>query len=605
MKKSILTLVLATVFPFLLKGQVEKDVTSKIESVVIYKTGAQIEREANIELQQGQMIIKLTNLSPHIKKESIRVEGDGSFIIQNVQHQNDYLNELKRSEETIALREKVAELKEKIEYEQTLINILNDKLDFLRTNKVISGKQETIDPEVYKSLNSIYGNNLETLTLGKLKKERLIKEYNEEVNKLNRQLNSINIKGDLPTGTIIISIDAKQSKKSTLKFNYLIDKANWYPAYDIRFTGINNPLTITYKANISQNTGIDWKNVRIILSTSKTNVSAQIPNLSPNYLEFYYPRYDVTNALQGKVAGVQIAEESTMADLDETIRIRGISSFNSNNAPLYIVDGVPHSDISHLNKNDVKSINVLKGVSATSLYGSRASNGAVVISTKFEDSSVEEVNTSVPLTIVSKREISAEYAVETPQTILSNSKTNTIIYKETKVNSTFEYQAIPLMAEYVYLIGKINNWSETDLLDGVANVYLDNSYVGKSEINTQQFSDTLDISFGVDNNISIKREKLSDFSSSQLIGVNKRVTLAYKISIRNNKPYPVTAKVFDQIPISTTKEIQVETIDISEGKLNNDTGEIEWEFPLNANETKDLIVKYSVKYPKNKNVIVE
>ncbi len=124
-------------------------------------------------------------------------------------------------------------------------------------------------------------------------------------------------------------------------------------------------------------------------------------------------------------------------------------------------------------------------------------------------------------------------------------------------------------------------------------------------INTRQFKDTLEISFGVDNNISVKREKLTDFSESQLIGVNRKVTVAYKLTLRNNKAYPITAKVFDQIPVTTTKEIQVETIDISGGKLNVNTGKVEWDLELKSNEVKELIVKFSVKYPKDKNVIIE
>ena len=605
MKKLISTIGLLIVYSTLLLCQAEKEITSSIKSITLYTQGAQIENEASVSLQQGQMVLKFTKLSPYIKKESIRIEGDGSFTIQNVQHQNDFVNELEKNKETAAIRTKIEEFQDKIEYEQTLINILVDKLDFLKTNKEITGKEQAINPDVFNSLNSIYGNNIESLTLEKLKKERLLKEYNKEISKLNNQLNYLNNRTDLPSGTIIVSIDAKQTKSSKITFSYLVDNARWYPSYDIRFTSIDKPLTVTYKANISQNTGVDWTNVNIVLSTSKTNISAQIPTLSPFYLQFYYPKYDVTSALQGKVAGVQISESPNAIRADNMISIRGAASLNGNSKPLYVVDGVPHDDISYLNPDEIGSIEVLKDASATAIYGSRGSNGVVLVTTKSGDYDVEKENASLPLTITSKREISNEYSVETPQTIVSNDKTSTIIFKETKLNSTFEYQTIPLLTEHVFLIGKISDWYKTDLLDGEANIYLENSYVGKSFINTQQFNDTLDISFGVDNNISVKREKLSDFSESQLIGLNRKVTVAYKLIIRNNKAYSITAKVFDQIPVTTIKEIQVETIDISAGRLNANTGKLEWDLELKPNEVKDLIIKYSVKYPKDKNVIIE
>lgn len=605
MKKSILTFGLITVLPVFLVGQVEKEVTSTIKTITIYSQGAQIENEATVALQQGQMIIKLTKLSPYIKKESIRVEGDGSFTIQNVQHQNDYLNELEKGRETTSIVAGIEDFESKIEYEQTLINILVDKLDFLKTNKEVTGKEQAINPDVFNSLNSIYGNNIETLTLEKLKKERLIKEYNKEITRLKNQLNYLNSKVDLPSGTIVLSIDAKQTRNARIMFSYLVDNANWYPSYDIRFISYDKPLTITYKANINQNTGVDWTNVNIVLSTSKTNISAQIPSLSPFYLQFYYPKYDVSDELQGKVAGIQVAPNAGAPGANAQIRIRGISSIDSNNKPLYVVDGIPRDDISYLSPDEIGSIEILKDASATSLYGSRGSNGVVQITTKKGGYDEQEENPSIPLTVTSKREISNEYSVETPQTILSNNKISTIIFKEVKLNSTFEYQTVPLLEEHVFLVGKIVDWYKTDLLDGEANIYFENSFVGKSTINTRQFKDTLDISFGIDNNISVRREKLSDFSSSQLIGLNKKVTVAYKVTLRNNKTYPITARVYDQIPVTTTKEIQVETIDISGGKMNNDTGKVEWDLKLNPNEMKELIIKYSVKYPKDKNVIIE
>jgi TonB-dependent SusC/RagA subfamily outer membrane receptor len=605
MKKLILIIGLLTVYSTILLCQNEKEITSTIKKITIYTKGAQIENEATVQLQQGQMILKFTGLSPYMKKESIRIEGDGLFTIQNVQHQNDFVNELEKNKETASIRTKIEEFQNKIEYEQTLITILVDKLDFLKTNKEVTGKDQAINPDVFNSLNLIYGSNIESLTLEKLKKERLLKEYNKEINKLNNQLNYLNNRIDLPSGTIIVSLDAKQTKSSKIKFSYLVDNARWYPSYDIRFTSIDKPLTVTYKANISQNTGVDWTNVNIVLSTSKTNISAQIPTLSPFYLQFYYPRHDVSTALQGRVAGVQVSESSNAISANNMISIRGVSSLDGNNKPLYVVDGVPRDDISYLNPDEIGSIEVLKDASATAVYGSKGSNGVVLVTTKSGDYDVEEENASLPLTVTSRREISNEYSVETLQTIISNDKTNTIIFKETKLNSTFKYQTIPLLAEHVFLIGKINDWYKTDLLDGEANIYLENSYVGKSMINTQQFKDTLDISFGVDNNINVRREKLTDFSESQLIGVNRKVTMAYKLTLRNNKTYPVTAKVFDQIPVTTIKEIQVETLDITGGKQNVNTGMVEWDLELQPNEVKDLIIKYSVKYPKDKKVIIE
>jgi len=142
-----------------------------------------------------------------------------------------------------------------------MIKILNEKLEFLKANKSIAGKDQAINPEVFKSLNLIYGDNFEKYSLEVLKRKRLIKDYTKETEKLENQLSTLNSKSELPSGTITIMVDAKKAQNSTLKLAYLVDNANWYPSYDIRFVDINKPLTVSFKANISQNTGVDWKNI--------------------------------------------------------------------------------------------------------------------------------------------------------------------------------------------------------------------------------------------------------------------------------------------------------------------------------------------------------
>ena len=92
------------------------------------------------------------------------------------------------------------------------------------------------------------------------------------------------------------------------------------------------------------------------------------------------PTGNVTNQLQGRTSGVTVVGDGRPGSTSR-LRIRGFSSFE-NNDPLYIVDGVPTTDIGNLNPNDVESMSVLKDAGAASVYGSRASNGVIVVTTK-------------------------------------------------------------------------------------------------------------------------------------------------------------------------------------------------------------------------------
>jgi TonB-dependent SusC/RagA subfamily outer membrane receptor len=597
MQKLVGIIILLIVLKSQIISQTEKDIPSKITKVTVYTKGAQIESEAKFDLSQGKFLLSFKNLSPFINKESIRVDGDGKFTILNVQLRNDYLNELEKKKEVNELNVNIQNYQDKIEDEETWIKITNEKLDFLKSNKTVSGNDKSVEPESFKSLNTIYGDNIEKYTLDILKKQRIIKNYKKELNQLENQLNELNSNSKLPSGVITVMVDSKQTQTLTMKLIYHVDNASWYPSYDIRFSSINKPLNITYKANIKQDTGIDWKDVELKLSTAKTNISGQIPELSANYLEFYVPKY--SNEPKKPISGAINIEEFGSPGTSPNIRIRGLGTMNSND-PLYVVDGIISGSIDYLNPDNIENIEVLKDASSTAIYGSLGSNGVVLITTKKLSK-----KSKAPLTTTSKNETSVEFSIEGKQSINSDNKLNSLVFKESEINATYEYQSIPKLSKNVYLIAKISDWQKAYLSEGETNLYFENAFIGNSEINTQQFTDTLDISFGVDNNLIVDREKIKDFSETRFIGSNKKVTSAWKLSVRNNKGYPVKVKLFDQVPIPSTNEIQVETLDISGGIIDKETGKVEWNVDLKENESKQFVLKYLVKYPKDETVVVE
>lgn len=540
MNKLFLALLIIFVSPWMVRSQVEKSIPSTIDKVIVYTQGAQVESEVEFQVQKGQMKIKLPGLSSVLNEESIRIISDGSFTILNVQYGVDYLNVLDKDAESAKIIAKIKDLNLKIEEEETWLKIIKEKIDFLTANKQVSGKNEAISPENFKLMNQIYSTNYETLALDAMKRQRLIKTYRDEVDNLNAQLENVTYATGTPSGTITVLIDGKQAKTAKMRFTYFTWGASWTPTYDIRFMGFNKPLEITYFANIQQSTQIDWKNVELVLSTSPTQVSAQIPFLQPYYITFFQPQPTLFQTDKSK-AGTTID--------------RGFFS-----------GGIP------------------------------AEAG---------DANTYNFSITPQTTAVSQNETVKEYIVKNKQTILSSNTTTSVSYGEGTIDATYDYQSIPKLSEHVYLIAKVNDWMKADLNNGTAKLYLENSYVGKSFINTAQFKDTIDLSFGVDNNITVKREKVKEFSEKTFTGSSRKETIGYKITVRNNKSYGVTTTIYDQIPISVLEEIQVDVLELNGGTLDKETGKVEWKLELKPNETKTILIKYSVKYPKEKQVVVQ
>jgi len=116
-------------------------------------------------------------------------------------------------------------------------------------------------------------------------------------------------------------------------------------------------------------------------SVKRKDVTTAISSVSTKDLE----KRPVTNfgqAIQGKAAGVTVIQPSGQPGAAPQIQIRGITSFNSNTTPLYVVDGVPVEDIKFLSPNDITDIQILKDASSAAIYGSRGSNGVILVTTK-------------------------------------------------------------------------------------------------------------------------------------------------------------------------------------------------------------------------------
>lgn len=216
-----------------------------------------------------------------------------------------------------------------------------------------------------------------------------------------------------------------------------------------------------------------------------------------------------------------------------------------------------------------------------------------------------EAEAAPPPVSVSETAIGFSFDVNVTQTILSDGKPETVELQRLTVPATYSYEAVPKINPSAYLAGYITGWEKYNLLAGESNIYFSNTFTGKGHINTGELTDTLTVSLGADNSVTVKREKRVDFSSQKLIGVNRVVTSSFVISVRNNKKQPIDLRLRDQVPLSQNSNITVEAAELSGGRHNAVTGEVIWDLRLAPAENKDVILTYTVRYPKNQKVILE
>ncbi|MCL2502029.1 MAG: DUF4139 domain-containing protein [Bacteroidales bacterium] len=193
------------------------------------------------------------------------------------------------------------------------------------------------------------------------------------------------------------------------------------------------------------------------------------------------------------------------------------------------------------------------------------------------------------------------YAIDLPYTIPGNGKEQNIELQKKEAIAEYKYYCAPKLDSETYLLAELLDWEKLDLLSGRANLTYDDTYVGETYIDAGTTQSRLNLTLGTDKRVSVKREKMQDFSSTRLLGNDVLQVFTYRITVKNNQNRPVKMVLKDQYPISTQRNIEVtlrrETTPWT--AHNEEVGVITWEEELAAGETKTYQISYSVKYPKD------
>jgi uncharacterized protein (TIGR02231 family) len=539
MKRLITISILLITAVFNLTAQTEKEIKAEIKHVTVFPDRAQIDHETSVSLLPGKTILKLSGLSPYIDVQSIQVKGFGEFTILSVNLQNNYLQNLEDAPEVKSIRSQIDVLQIKVEDEKAAIRILVEKEAFLVANRAILVKETTFTIQQLQSVMDLYTNNMDQITMTKLKKERLIKDYEKQITALQQQVADKLGKQQLPSGEISVTVTTEKQLSGKFTLSYVVGNAGWYPSYDIRVDDIKNPVTIFYKANVFQNSGVAWKDVKLSFSNATPWVAGDVPVLYPWFVDYYFP--------------------------PSRIMIRGNKSLAADQSEAPVMYEKAESVMSLAREPEAAPISVEKQVGETTIT----------------------------------------FDIAVPYTIPSDGKLQTVEIQRLTASADYKYVTLPKLSPLAYLTANITDWAKLSLQSGEATLYFENSFVGKSNLNVNQLTDTLTISLGTDNSILVKREKRKDFTSKKVIGTNKTETYSFLLTIRNNKANPVEITLNDQIPVSSNSGITVEAIELSGGRYNSETGEIKWDLEIKPQETKQIILTYSVKYPKDKTVILE
>ena len=648
-----------------------KVVPSNIMGVTVFLQGAQVTRNALTTLDLGKTELVFRGISPQIDPQSIQVKGDGAFTILSVQHQINYLEEQKPRSEVEQLKTTQKQLMDKRRLQNVGLEVCKNEQVLLNKNQTVGGSNAGMKAADLREVIAYQSTQMQQTQLKMIDLLTTIQQLNDTIAKIDKQLAELNERKNKQTSEIHVIVTANAPSTAQFTISYLVQEASWYATYDVRAKNISQPINLQYKANVQQQSGEDWTDVKLILSTGNPSLGGTKPTLPPWQLRFgntytgYRPskaqavvgaatnttgseiRGTVRDARSGEplpfvsvVLNLNGTQLGTQTDFDGNYSIKSLTAGTYTAKASYVGYDTQQTDkavvsankITFLDFNLNESANLLESVviagsrsESTNYYidGTKARGAATITqeeiknlptrnvkSIKAKSAGVFDSDEKPRAPIISQADINENptnisFDIKLPYTIPNDGKTYVVDINQYDVPATYRYYCVPKIDPDAFLTAEITNWEELNLLPGEANLFFEGTFVGKSSLNPNRTQDTLFLSLGRDKSIVVERTKQKDFNKRQFIGANRTETRTFEIAIRNKKTQTIHLTLEDQVPLSTDKDIEVEVETDKEAKQNNDTGAVTWELDLPPATEKKLLLKYQVKYPKSRTLVLE
>ncbi|MDX2172172.1 MAG: DUF4139 domain-containing protein [Bacteroidota bacterium] len=543
----------------------EQRVETPIKAVTLYLDGAEVNQQKQVNLNAGITSVVFTNLSSKLIPKSIQVNvGEGVSVLSVTEK----LNFLTQTIESVKVKQLRDSLKANQYKTQQLVydkEAFDKEKELLAKNNSIGGQEKGVSIAELKLAADFYRSRIKEINTEILKLDTKISEEYMVNARLQSALNELNANENKPTGEIIILLQSDNKVATNIDLKYVVSDAGWAPYYELKAEDVGKPITLVYRSRVFNNTGINWSDVKLKLSTSDPTRNASKPAISPWFLNFNTP-------ISGYANTDFLSNNNSNAPVQAYQQQSKIVNDNLEN----------QMDVTQkLNEVEIKSFNDYK------TKGRKDEAKKVVY---------EEVQVS---------ELSAEFEIKKAYTIPSDAKPYIVEVTSYTLDATFKHYSIPKIEKNAFLLARITGWEDLDLIEGPANVYFAGTFVGQSYINPKSVNDTLDLSFGRDSKVLVTRTKIKDFSNEKLTGNTRKMTYSYEMVIKNNRKNAINFDLEDQLPISQNSEITVDQVELSKGQFNKDDGKVSWKFLIPSGESQKVIFTFTIKYPKNRTVEVE
>ena len=531
-----------------------------IAHVTVYSDRALVTRRAEIGLENGARELVIENLPANLDTDSIRARGQGEIAVKisGVESQIVFLHE----ENQDAARNVQREL-DTVETEGALLacedGVLAQRLETL--NAMADNAAMRYAKALAEGQTSLQatGELLDFLQAQSLQvhRERAALETKKRDNAarqamLRNQLQQFHSGRQKQAQKIVIAIESSGAGAWNLEVSYVVFGAQWKPLYDVRAllmapTAPENELAgkvqLSYLASITQNSGEDWRDVALTLSTAQPSLGSLPPKLEPLYVDIHQTRY----------------------------------------APMFARGRVTDE--------------------ADDMEMMRAGMGAESVPAPAPPMMAQATTVEAEIEIAETKTEGATVTFELPRrlNVPSDGQPHRAQIAQEEFDCKLDYFAVPRRSEWAYLRATIQNRA-LSLLAGEANIFRDDTFVGKTPLEAVAPDEEWQIFLGPDEQVQSRRELERREVDKNFIGNVRRQNFGYKIEIENLKAHRVSLEILDQIPVARHEQIKVKLKHAEPAPYADELGILKWELALAARSEREVHFETLIENPREMNV---
>lgn len=521
-------------------------IKTEVKSITVYPDRAMITIQGSINLAAGSHRLIFDELPIYMDTDSVRARGQAEMAtrLSGVDVMPVYYEE-SPADDVARLVDQIKKVKDELDVlddeseshaaHTTYINGIRQATD--RFAQGLSRGKSTVEDQ-RELTNFLY--EQDRVTKASLRKINIDKrELKSKLAKLQKELNERGSSKPKKRMRATVGLETDVGGEVTLELMYLVSHAGWKPIYDLRLSGENgkNSVELTAYAEIAQESGQEWSDAELSVSTARPAVAQRMPELYPWYIDIYSP---------------------------------------------------PSSPVYRESRLRAQPATAGEAVVAASVEAQAAMADEPIYYAGLETASVENTGSAVTFRIKGRSDIP------------SDGSTHKKVIATYDMDPNLDYLTIPKHTSAVFRRIKMINETPAPLLPGKANLFTQEEFIGSTQLEYVPNGGEVELLFGVEERIHVERELIKRDVDKVRLRDKRHIRYGFEIELENLMTNEVIIELQDQLPVSRHEDIKVrlETSEPEPSEIS-ELNIMEWHLAIQGGEKRKIKFAYLVEHPRD------